>query len=151
MIGIPGSGKSTYVNENFINNHFLSYQILCLDDYRLALGDIFNVKVEGLVASIFETSMRAFMERGLNIVSDGTNINPFYLAKTFRLAKEYGYTVRGIFLNTPFGVCKSRKVGKDKIDITIMEYMREKLSVLNLKDFPFNILDVINYEEVGNE
>jgi len=44
MVGIPKSGKSTYINK-----HYAHYQLLCADDIRLAFGSAFNRNTESFV------------------------------------------------------------------------------------------------------
>lgn len=50
-VGLPGSGKSTYVDNNFIKVKS-GYQILCLDDIRLSMGDTFNRKTESIIRAM---------------------------------------------------------------------------------------------------
>ena len=68
MIGLPGSGKSTYVNQ-----HLSNYQVICADDVRLSLGYVFEPKIEPIVHFICETTIRSYFIRGLPIVVDETN------------------------------------------------------------------------------
>jgi predicted kinase len=128
-IGLPGSGKSTYVNSNFIGVKS-GYQILCLDDMRLAMGDIFNRKTENIIIAMHDIMARAFMERGLNIIVDSTNISKKVIGGWYELANEYGYNTKGIFFDTPIGECMERKVDTNKLTVEVYERMYRQLEEL---------------------
>lgn len=128
-IGLPGSGKSTYVNDNFIKTGS-GHQILCLDDMRLAMGDIFNRKTEDIIIAMHNIMARAFMERGLSIVVDSTNISKKVIGDWHELANEYGYDMKGIFFDIPIGECMERKVGTNKLTVEVYERMYRQLEEL---------------------
>ena len=48
MIGLQGSGKSTYVDKYLSEK----YQVMCMDDIRRAFGDIFNHRTEPIIRAI---------------------------------------------------------------------------------------------------
>lgn len=128
-IGLPGSGKSTYVNNNFIGIKS-GYQILCLDDMRLAMGNIFNRKTEDIIIAMHNIMARAFMERGLSMVIDSTNISKKVVEYWRESADEYGYDMRGIFFDVPIEECIKRKCGKNKLTKEVYERMYEQLKEL---------------------
>ena len=128
-IGLPGSGKSTYVNDNFIKTGS-GHQILCLDDMRLAMGDIFNRKTEDIIIAMHNIMARAFMERGLSMVIDSTNISKKVVEYWRESADEYGYDMRGIFFDVPIEECIKRKCGKNKLTKEVYERMYEQLKEL---------------------
>lgn len=128
-IGLPGSGKSTYVNNNFVGIKS-GHQILCLDDIRLAMGDIFNRKTEDIIIAMHNIMARAFMERGLSIVIDSTNISKKVVNYWRELADEYGYNTRGVFFDIPIEECTRRKVGINKLTVEVYERMYKQLEEL---------------------
>ena len=128
-IGLPGSGKSTYVNNNFIKVKS-GYQILCLDDMRLAMGDVFNRKTEGIIIAMHDIMARAFMERELNIIVDSTNISKKVIEYWHDLTNEYGYDMKGIFFDVSIEECIRRKCGKNKLTIEVYERMYNQLEEL---------------------
>lgn len=128
-IGLPGSGKSTYVNNNFIEIK-AGYQILCLDDMRLAVGDVFNRKTENIIIAMHDIMARAFMERGLSIIVDSTNISRNVVECWCELADEYQYDMRGIFFDIPIEECMRRKCGTNKLTKEVYERMYRQLEEL---------------------
>lgn len=104
MIGIPGSGKSTYIDENLDE-----YQIVCRDDIRLSLGTIFEPLLEKFVYAIADTMVRANMIRQRNIVIDETNTNIKTIENYLLLARTFDYTTTAILFKTPLEICKQRR------------------------------------------
>lgn len=126
MVGISGSGKSTFVDLNYKH-----YQIICADDIRKALGVIFEPKIESFVHSITKTMCRAFIERKLSIVIDATNTKAEYVDYWVKLGKEYGYKISIVLMDTDIETCKQRRQNliKDFSDSFITR-MSEQLDIL---------------------
>ena len=115
MLGLPKSGKSTYVNQNYSH-----YQVLCADDIRLALGSAFNRNTESFVWSIHDAMLRAFMERGRNIIIDATNTTIYTLEKYKRIANDYDrYSIELVVLKTPLKTCLNRNNDSVPIDVIV--------------------------------
>jgi predicted kinase len=144
-IGLPGSGKSTYVNNNVIRTRS-GHQILCLDDMRLAMGDIFNRKIENIIIAMHDIMARAFMERELNMVVDSTNISKKVVECWRELADEYGYNMRGIFFDIPIEECMRRKCGKNKLTKEVYERMYNQLEELRpeMENY-FDLFEIIKF------
>jgi len=146
MVGVQGSGKSTY-----INNQMNDYQILCLDDIRLALGDVYNKRTEPIVRAITDIMGRAFLERGLSIVVDGTNTSKYIVEKWRALADEYNYFLNGIHLDVPFETCVERRLGTNKITQEVLDKTRSQLDeLLTLKGLYFDKFETITFEPLVN-
>ncbi len=140
MIGIAGSGKSVYVNNNFINTH----QIICADDIRKSLGHTFEPKIEPLVHSITQILCRAYMIRELPIVIDETNTRLGTILKWGRLADEYQYYKCGIFLSTPLEICIERRPSIPREVLERMSYNLTSLST-DILEMYFDEIKIINY------
>lgn len=104
MCGLPGSGKSTYVNR-----YLKGYTVICADDVRKALGHVFWAPLEPLVHAMCLTFARAVMSRGLPIVIDENNVRARYVRTWVETAKEFDYWVSVIRITTPIEVCKQRR------------------------------------------
>jgi predicted kinase len=146
-IGLPGSGKSTYIDDNFIRVRS-GHQILCLDDIRLAMGDVFNRKIEDLIIAMHNVMARAFMERGLNIIVDSTNISKKVIGEWRELADEYEYHMKGIFFDIPIEECMKRKCGTNKLTVEVYERMYNQLEELRpgMENY-FDSFKVVKFDE----
>jgi predicted kinase len=122
-LGVAGAGKSTFVNNLLYRD--VKLQVLCLDDIRLALGDVYDIRTEPVVRMITDVMGRAFMERSLPIIVDSTCTSIKIAEMWCRLAKEYNYKTYGIHLDTPFDVCCDRRL--DKIHMDVLVRQRDQL------------------------
>ena len=144
MIGIAGCGKSTFVNKNLTKRN----QVLCLDDIRLALGSTYDPKTEPVVYMVVDVQARALMERGLPIVIDSTCCQIYIVEKWKKIAEEYGYSLVGVYINTPFSICEDRR--ENQIPIDKMRDMDNNLAeLLEVKDELFDKFITIN--DKGNK
>lgn len=107
MIGIPGSGKSTYARE--LPGVYVSPDAIRKELY----GDI---SVQGNPKEVFglvESHIRAAINNGNDVVYDATNTTKFRSA-TVAEFREYGATkVNGIFMNTPYDICMERNLKRN--------------------------------------
>lgn len=139
MVGIQGAGKSTYINK-----YMRGYQVLCLDDIRLALGDVYNRRAEPIVRAMADIMGRAFLERGLPVVVDGVNTSKYIVQKWRTLADEYGYRLCGIHIDTPFQTCIERRLGINKVTMEVLEKTKDYLQeLLIIQDQYFNTFKVV--------
>jgi len=104
MVGIPGSGKST-----FVNSQFPDYTVICADDIRKAMGHVFFMPMETMVHALTILYARVAMERGKNVVIDETNVRARYVRTWVELAKDYGYEATVVRMLTSPDVCKERR------------------------------------------
>jgi len=144
-LGIAGAGKTTFVNE-LINNYTNPIQLICLDDMRLALGDVYNERTEPVVRMICDIMGRVFMERNLHIIVDSTCTSKYIAEKWCDLAKEYDYTTSAYYIDTPFEVCCERRVGTNKISIDVLTKQREQLDELLEDTSIFDFFQTIKYK-----
>ena len=144
-LGVAGSGKSTFVNER-INNAIEPFQLICLDDIRLALGDVYNERTEPVVRMITDVIGRTFMERGLHIIVDSTCTSKYIAEKWCELAKEYNYRTSAYLIDTPFEVCIKRRLGTNKITLEVLDNQREQLNELLEDTSIFDYFHTIKYE-----
>lgn len=95
MCGLPGSGKSTFVAENF--SHF---PVVSMDN----LGN--RKKEDQVLADLFEA--------GESFVVDNTNVTKQEREKYIRLAQEHGYSVECVFMDTPLEESERRNAEREK-------------------------------------
>jgi len=126
MIGIPGSGKSTYAKKN-LPGVYVSPDAIRKELY----GD---TSIQGNPAEVFglvETRIRKAIRNGSDVVYDATNTTKFRSA-TVAEFREYGATeVNGVFMNTPYDVCMERNLNRDDrnepVPVEVMERMYNAL------------------------
>jgi predicted kinase len=127
MIGIQGSGKSTYIDKCMVGK----YQVMCIDDVRRAFGDIYNHRTEPIVRGVADMMARAFLERGLPIVVDATNVSVGMLKKWEDLAEQYEYKLSAIYMDIPIETCK-KKIGINKLTEEVYDRTIAQLEVAKL-------------------
>ncbi len=108
LVGIPGSGKTTYARAELATCLRVS-----LDDMRLMLtGNSFNPRYESLVAEIGNASldivMRASRRRGYDIVFDVTSVSRRWRSATIRRAVSNDLDPHCIFFDIPLSVALQR-------------------------------------------
>jgi protein phosphatase len=104
LVGISGSGKST-----FARRHFLSTQVLSSDAFRGLLADDENdqtVTKEAFEALHYIAGKR--LRAGRLTVVDATNVQPHARAELVKLAREYDVLPVAIVVDTPEPVCWER-------------------------------------------
>lgn len=99
LIGIPGSGKTTWVKETIKEKKFV---VVCPDDIRKEItGSISNLSQDKLVWSLAKRKVSEYLQDEKNVILDATNINYYYrqlfiknlphcklMAKIFNLTPE---------------------------------------------------------------
>jgi len=87
MVGVPGSGKTSYAQKNYPN-----YKIISLDD--------FPNKNETKFMDSIETSLHD----GLSIVIDDTNLTKTKRKRHINVARKFGARIIVIYMNKPLSV-----------------------------------------------
>ncbi len=112
MVGFPGSGKSTIVNNIFNNNG--NYTIISGDELKTA-------------SKIKKTSIKE-LENGKSIVIDATNATKEKRLIFIELAKKYNYSIRCIYVSTSMeeSMARNNQRSTDKIVPKIVYYVYKK-------------------------
>jgi predicted kinase len=104
LIGLPGSGKSTFFRQHLAATHeHVSKDLLPHARNRQARQD---------------TLVRAALARGVSVAVDNTNVSPAERAAIIRLAREYGARVIGYYIeaSTREAVARNeRREGKARV------------------------------------
>ena len=120
MVGLPRSGKSTYAKR-----HKGLCAIVSADQLRyLVYGQRFWGPGEDLMWAIRKIILKMLMEQGIDIVIDETNTTVSRRKPIVDLAREYGYFVEAVVIDTPKETCieRARADGDDSL-IPIIERM----------------------------
>lgn len=125
MIGIPGSGKSTYAMK--LPGVYVSPDAIRKELY----GDISVQGNPKEVFSLVESRIREAINNGNDVVYDATNTTEFR-KETVAEFREYGADqVDGIFINTPYDICMERNLKrKDRSEPVPAEVMDRMYTAL---------------------
>jgi len=143
MVGVPGSGKSTYVKKNLQD-----YKVLSSDEIRKELfGDESCQSNNILVFNTLYKRAREYLLLGYNIVIDATSINVKERKRVLDNFKDLQIKKIAIYIKTPIEICykqdseRERKVGKDVID-----YFNSNFEVPT-KEEGFDEVIIFDYEK----
>ena len=138
MVGIPGSGKSTWA-EQFVAQQVLAsrqYQQISTDDVRAQLyGD---AAVQGEWRKIWAEVMRqlricyALIEQGqlAGAIYDATNARRRDRREALSAFRTLGFgPIEAVWLDTPLAVCLLRNRGRSRqVPIDVIERMHRQLT-----------------------
>lgn len=127
MVGIPGSGKSTWIKENLPSN----IVIISRDIIRSELGFTANADEkaalsydkEELVTNRQQSLIKHYLHSGVDIVIDDINTGKFRRGM-IRLLHSYGAKVVAVVMNTPLETCIQRRNGQIPADVMQNIYKR---------------------------
>jgi len=137
-VGLPGSGKSTYlagIGANAISS----------DAIRLQLAD--DETDQSIHARVFETvrflaSQRMDLGRPVTYI-DATNLTRRDRRQFIELANEHGGVVEALFFDVPPDVCESRNAGRARVvPVEALRAMAAKLEPPSVEE-GFETVDVI--------
>ena len=110
LVGLPGSGKSTYLRQ-------LGVSGLSSDTIRGLLAD--DETDQTIHDRVFETlryllRQRLALRREVTYI-DATSLTPQERAPYIGIGKSYGCEIEAVFFDVPFEVCRARNAGRERI------------------------------------
>lgn len=104
MIGVSGSGKST-----FAQKHFKKHEIVSSDECRgMVSNDENNLEATNDAFDVLNYIIAKRLKRGLLTVVDATNVKPESRKNLIQLAREYHTLPTAIVLDMPEKLCQER-------------------------------------------
>ena len=147
LIGVSGSGKST-----FAQRHFLASEVISSDACRrLVSNDENNQKATNDAFDVLHYIAAKRLKRGLLTVIDATNVHPAARKPIIRLARQYHCIPVAIVLNLPEEVCLERNTTRTDRHLAprvIRHQFRQlKHTIKHLKKEGFQHIHVLNTPE----
>ena len=111
MVGIQGSGKSTYSKK--LRDEF-GYKIISSDEVRKMYPDCEEVKIFPEVYRLCAMELK----EGNDVIFDATNITPKVRARNINLIREIysDFEVYAYFINTNKEICKERVLKRNNME-----------------------------------
>ena len=109
VIGLPGSGKSTYVQRQMARS-WNGSELICVDELRMAFGHAYHSSTEPQVNALACAMARVAFMRGRDVVIDESVTVPGLAMDLVGVAREYGALVRIRHISAPVETCRANRV-----------------------------------------
>ena len=110
LVGLPGSGKSTWARQQ-------GTAVISTDDIRFLLSD--DAENQTIHRPVFAT-VRYLVRRRLELrrpvtYVDATNVTVWERRGYIKLAQLFGARAEAVFFDTPLEICKERNRTRDRV------------------------------------
>lgn len=150
MIGIPGSGKSTWINRNYavgediiVSRDKIRFLLLKDDEnYFAHENEVFDRFIEAISFALTTSS-------NVRVFADATHLGKKSRKKLLKaLALDPKYIeINAVYMNTPLNICLERnaqRTGREKIPENVIKNMYEKILSFPAADEGFKKIYLID-------
>ncbi len=121
LVGIAGSGKSTFAQKVFRENAL----IVSSDECRKEIsGNEADQTVTEEAFKLFYKKIADGVKMGGQVVADATNLDKFSREEIYQIARENGVPVYALIFNIPFDVIKKQNRMRERV---VPEYALERM------------------------
>ena len=106
FIGLPGSGKTTYIKNNIRGYHIVNADNIKKTHPEWSLSNPEKVHNWSVIEA--EKMMNKYSDIGVDICMDSGGVNGKYSLRILNMLKSKGYYVKIIHMNTPLEICLER-------------------------------------------
>ena len=113
-VGLPGSGKSTWLKERRENGQYAV--VLCPDDFRFDLtGQYYYPPAEDDVWAQVKRAARVLLRNGYHVIIDATSLTAWSRKQWVKLAQTLEVPIDAYIFITPKDICLERNAERDRV------------------------------------
>jgi predicted kinase len=123
MMGLPGSGKSTWVGANALDPAVCS-----ADNFHIGEDGVYRfdpARAGEAHAKCLRDYIRLCQQAHPHVAVDNTNVREAEIAPYIAIARAYGYEVHVVYIDAPVRLCKSRNT--HGVPLEVIDAMRDNL------------------------
>jgi predicted kinase len=130
IVGLPGSGKSTYAKQQ-------RWPVLASDEIRrILLDDARDQSANRSIFALLRHMLRKRLELRRPVTCiDATNLTSYERRPYIKTAQLYGADIEAVYLDVPIEICHARNLNRDRVvPPDVVERMSKRLQPPSLEE-----------------